>query len=119
MNHDPNDPLGWTPSENIADQGSSQASSSEEALPPPTEPAGALVPPPKTPVTALSTAAEPPSPPPKLPAARWGSTIRESRRAIVVGGSFDLIAAVNRVLDTLDVVGDRIAEVAGIRPPAT
>ena len=75
---------------------------------PPTEPAAALVPPPKLPPTALAAPALPP-PPPRLPPMRW-----EERR-VYIAGSFDLLAVVNRVLDTLDTVGDTIAEVAGIR----
>lgn len=74
-----------------------------------TEPSGALVPPPRVPGTALAAATEPPSPP-RLPPAQW------ERRRVTIAGSFDLIAVVNRVLDTLDVVGDNIAEAAGIRP---
>lgn len=41
--------------------------------------------------------------------------MRWEERRVYIGGSFDLIAVVNRVLDTLDTVGDTIAEAAGIR----
>lgn len=115
MIHDPEDPFG--PPSGSAQAGSGtppdakpEAPSSFPADPgiPPTEPSAALVPPPKPPRTALAAPAVPP-PPPRPPAHHW----RERR--VVIGGSFDLVAAVNRVLDTLDDVGDRIAEAAGFR----
>ncbi len=113
MTHDPEDPFGWPPAESGAASRPTPADAAGPTSPepeesPPTEPSAALVPPPKLPPAAVAAAALPP-PPPRLPPTRW-----EQRRITV--GSFDLIAVVNRVLDTLDVVGDNIAEAAGIRP---
>lgn len=115
MKHDPEGPFGPTPGDTDGstwpkpDEIQGMPSSSTDPEPSlPTEPSGALVPPPKPPVTALAAPAVPPLPP-RPPAHHW----RERR--VIIGGSFDLLAAVNRVLDTLDEVGDRIAEAAGIR----
>ena len=113
MKHDPEDPFGWpTPdvpeSTRPAPGAPPVTGSAEPEGIPPTDPAGALVPPPKVPGTALAAAAEPPPP------ERVRVESREERR-LVIGGKFDLIATVNRVLDTLDVVGDTIAHVTGIR----
>lgn len=115
MKHDPEDPFGPPPGDTGSggwprpDEIQGNPPSSTEPDPaPPTEPSGALMPPPKPPVTALAALPVPP-PPPRPPAHHW----RERR--VIIGGSFDLLVAVNRVLDTLDEVGDRIAEAAGIR----
>ena len=117
MKHDPEDPFGWPPSEaagaahSVPDE--RPGSAAEPDPPPPTEPAGALVPPPKVPGTALSAPAVPP-PPPHRPQSGRVRSWEEHR--VVIGGSFDLLATINRVLDTLDVVGDTIAHAAGVRP---
>ena len=112
MKHDPEDPFGWPPTDAGGTSqpipGESPVSSTPEPDAPSTEPSASLVPPPKLPPTALAAPALPP-PPPRLPPMRW-----EERR-IYIAGSFDLLAVINRVLDTLDTVGDTIADVAGIR----
>jgi hypothetical protein len=70
---------------------------------PDTEPAGSLVPPSKHPPTAVGAASSPP-PPPQAPLSRVRRLDWTSLGDIV-----------ERVLDTLDVVGDTIARAAGIR----
>ena len=71
----------------------------DERVPEP-QPSGALVPPPVHPPTALATAAP-------LPPRRWDDDVSEARGL--------LTRAVDRALDALDDVGDRIAEVVGLR----
>ena len=74
-----------------------------EEFTPETEPSGSLVPPIKVPPTAIATSASPPPPPrPAFP------RIRAPERMTI--GAF-----VEKVLDTLDSVGDSIARVAGLR----
>lgn len=108
MKHDAEDPFAWPPadaggaSRPLHGEVSPEQSSGESDTTPPTEPSTSVVPPSRLPPTALSAPALPPP-------VRW-----EERR-VVIGSSFDLLAVVNRVLDTLDVVGDTIAEAAGIR----
>ena len=112
MKHDPEDPFGWPPTDAGGAPhplpGDIPESSTPEPDAPPTGPSASLVPPPKQPPTALAAPALPP-PPPRLPSLRW------QERRVYIAGSFDLLAVVNRVLDTLDTVGDTIAEAAGIR----
>lgn len=71
----------------------------DERIPEP-EPSGALVPPPVSPTTALATAAP-------LPPRRWEDD------AIEVRGLVERV--IDRTLDTLDSVGDTIAEAVGLR----
>jgi len=71
---------------------------------PDTEPAGSLVPPAHRPPTAVGAPDVPPQPP-LLP--------RMRRAAPPV-----LVEALERILDTLDDIGDSIARVAGIRRDA-
>ena len=71
----------------------------EERLPEP-DPSGALVPPPVHPPTALATAAP-------LPPRRWDDDVIDARGV--------LARAVDRALDALDTVGDRIADAVGLR----
>ena len=72
----------------------------EDARLPETEPSGALVPPPTHPPTALATAAP-------LPPRRWEDDAIEARNV--------LVRAVERTLDALDRVGDRVADAVGLR----
>ena len=74
-----------------------------EDFTPETQPSGSLVPPDKKPPTAVGAATSPPPPP--LPALR---SARAARRMSI--GVF-----VERVLDTLDLLGDTIASAAGLR----
>jgi hypothetical protein len=75
----------------------------DDAGQPATEPRGALVPPPTHPPTAVAAASDPP---PRLP------RVRSSRRLRAPAGLF---AVVERVLDLVDSVADRVADAAGLR----
>jgi len=78
-----------------------------EDMTPETEPECGLVPPIRRPPTAVAAAASPPPPrPPMLP--------RMPRSSVPFIG-----AMVERVLDTLDLLGDTIASAAGIRSGAS
>lgn len=74
-----------------------------EDLSPDTHPAGILVPPVRHPPTAVGTAASPPPPP--------GQALARVRGARLSFGEL-----VEKMLDTLDVVGDTIANATGLRP---
>ena len=81
-----------------------------EELPQP-EPHGALVPPDRHPPTALGTdTPEPPRPPRHA----WH---RNTERTISIGP--DLKATVNKVLDAVDRVAEKIAVELGIRPASS
>ena len=71
-----------------------------EDFPSDTQPSGSLVPPDRHPPTAVGTAMSPLSP--QSPRVRWGE-------------GMSLGSLVTKVLDTLDVVGDSIARIAGLR----
>ena len=74
-----------------------------EDLPPDTQPTGSLVPPVSHPPTAVGTAASPPPPP--------GHALARRRATRLSFGEL-----VEKMLDTLDVVGDTIAHATGLRP---
>ncbi|MEP6731700.1 MAG: hypothetical protein ABJE10_13715 [bacterium] len=71
----------------------------DESLPQPQND-GALIPPPNVPPTAVATG-EPP--------------FRRPPRALLPAAKSDWIAMVNRALDKLDNIADRIADAAGLR----
>ena len=74
---------------------------------PPTDPRGALVPPPTHPPTAVAASSDLPPRPPRVRAAR------------PLGVPSELRASLERLLDAVDAVADRVAEAAGLRarPP--
>ena len=134
MHQPPDDPFGWPPAEKAGEP--TPGSHSPRAEPahdpfmrpvPPDEPAmsnaarpAADHPPSPEP------AARPPEPPPAPQAPAPGRTLSAptppiapmpASRQLPAGRRVDVIGLVNRVLDTLDTVGDRIAAIAGIRPP--
>lgn len=111
MSHRPDDSPGHPPMHEGSDAFPAPPPSGPpagEAPGPPSHPEAAGAPmPPSAPAAAVSPV--PPRPPTApLPA---------SRRLPASTRGFDLLVVINRVLDTLDVVGDRIAEVARIGPP--
>jgi hypothetical protein len=78
-----------------------------DAEQPPADPRGALVPPPTHPPTAVAASSDPPPRPPRARAVR----------PLVVPS--ELRASLERLLDAVDTVADRVAEAAGLRqrPP--
>jgi hypothetical protein len=74
---------------------------------PPTAPEGDQPPPPNEPPTAVGASAEDPSPPPRHSVQPW------RRPGLFPEGGLAQLAT--QILDTLDNVGDRIAEGLGLR----